>query len=177
MRLSPSLSTQSIINTPPKAPAAISRPHSRSGHHLLSRLQEPGKSNKRHALYKRNVPSFRSPSISPPNKTSGGTYEILTPNYGAGFVYHAGIERGLHSCACVCIWGVPSSLPALPPGAQGWNQRPLRAKEKQGSHRQDTAITGKLVSNSSLPASVCFVCKGLNAEACQSQCSRQERSA
>lgn len=70
---------------------------------------------------------------------------------------------------CVCMYmGVPSSLPVLPPGAQGWNQRPLRAKEKQGSHRQDTAITGKLVSNSSRPASVCFVCKGLNAEPCLS---------
>lgn len=78
---------------------------------------------------------------------------------------------------CVCMYmGVPSSLPVLPPGAQGWNQRPLRAKEKQGSHRQDTAITGKLVSNSLSRLQFALCVRGSTLKPA-SQYSRQELSA
>ena len=62
-------------------------------------------------LYKQNVPSVWSPSISPPNKTSGGMHEILTPNYGAAFVYRARVRAT--NCMCGRGWGasgVPSSL-------------------------------------------------------------------
>lgn len=95
----------------------------------------------------------------------------------------------VHVHVCKCGFPPLSKSPALPqsPWAQGWKQKPQRAKEeKQVSHREGTAIVQawKLHRQASLPPSACFVCNGLGAEGlfiCSSggpsQHGRQELSA
>lgn len=74
----------------------------------------------------------------------------------------------------VCKWGVPSSLqipfsPSAPSSwAHGRKQKPQRDREAQASHRQGAASVQawSLHKQFSPPASACFVCNGLSAQAC-----------